>query len=175
MEVELGDPAWVFGRSSYAFTDDGGVLAVQRSDGRDALLRITPAGEVAAVDESVAGLSEVEGLQVAAGAAVLIGSGPHDGAIVARLDPRSARLTGVLARSLSTPLDPGLLPHAEPIAFPTSGGATARALYFPPTNDGFRGPDGALPPLLVLSHGGEECPANRCFPTLARWALILPA
>ena len=28
MEAELGDPAWVFGRSSYAFTDDGGVLAV---------------------------------------------------------------------------------------------------------------------------------------------------
>ena len=66
----------------------------------------------------------------------------------------------MLARSLATPLDPGLLPHAEPIAFPTSGGATARALYFPPTNDGYRGPDGELPPLIVLSHGGPTSSAS---------------
>ena len=82
--------------------------------------------------------SEVEGLQVAGGTAVLIGAGPHDGAVVARLNPVTGRPTGVLARSLATPLDPGVLPHAEPIAFPTTGGATARALYFPPTNDAYR-------------------------------------
>ena len=139
MEAELGDPAWVFGRSSYGFVDDGSLLAVARADGRDSLLRITAGGAVEPID---APFSEVEGLQIAGGSAVLIGAGPHDGAVVARIDPRTGRTLGVLARSLAAPIDPGLLPHAEPIAFPTSGGATARALYFPPTNDGFRGPDG---------------------------------
>jgi dipeptidyl aminopeptidase/acylaminoacyl peptidase len=91
---------------------------------------------------------------------VLIGAGPHDGAVVARLDPGSGRVTGVLARSLSAPIDPGLLPHAEPITFPTSGGAMARALYFPPTNDGFEAPFGELPPLLLLSHGGPTSAAS---------------
>ena len=66
----------------------------------------------------------------------------------------------MLARSLATPLDPGVLPHAEPIAFPTTGGATARALYFPPTNDAYRGPTGELPPLLVISHGGPTSAAS---------------
>ena len=94
------------------------------------------------------------------GSAILIGAGPHDGAVVARLDPRSGRVTGILARSLSTPIDPGILPHAEPIEFPTSGGAMARALYFPPTNDGFVAPAGELPPLLVLSHGGPTSAAS---------------
>jgi dipeptidyl aminopeptidase/acylaminoacyl peptidase len=156
MAAELGDPAWVFGRSSYGFVDDGSILAVARADGRDALLRITATGEVVPVD---APFTEVEGLQIAGGTAVLIGAGPHDGAVVARLDPHTGRTLGILARSLASPIDPGLLPHAEPIAFPTTGGATARALYYPPTNDGYRGPDGELPPLIVLSHGGPTSAA----------------
>jgi dipeptidyl aminopeptidase/acylaminoacyl peptidase len=69
-------------------------------------------------------------------------------------------VTGVLARSLSVPVDAGYLPEPEPIAFPTSGGATARALYFPPTNPAFRGPDGERPPLLVMSHGGPTSAAS---------------
>ncbi|HEY4188962.1 MAG TPA: S9 family peptidase [Candidatus Limnocylindrales bacterium] len=160
MQVELGDPAWVFARSSYAFLDDGGILAVGRADGRDRLLRITATGESSPVDDAVSAFTEIEGLQVGEASAILIGAGPHDGAIVARLDPGTGRVTGILARSLSTPLDPGLLPHAEPIAFPTTGGATARALYFPPTNDDFEAPDGELPPLLVLSHGGPTSAAS---------------
>ena len=157
MDAELGDPAWVFGRSSYGFTDDQGILAVRRVDGVDSLLTISAAGEVEPVD---APFTEVEGLQIAGGLAILVGAGPHDGAVVARIDVRTGRPAGVLARSLATPIDPGLLPHAEPIAFSTSGGATARALYFPPANDGFRGPDGALPPLIVLSHGGPTAAAS---------------
>jgi dipeptidyl aminopeptidase/acylaminoacyl peptidase len=157
MQAELGDPAWVFGRSSYGFVDDGSRLAVARADGRDALIRVTASGAVEPIE---APFTEVEGLQIGGGSAVLIGAGPHDGAVVARLDPSNGRTLGVLARSLATPIDAGLLPHAEPIAFPTTGGATARALYFPPTNDGYRGPDDELPPLLVLSHGGPTAAAS---------------
>ena len=53
-----------------------------------------------------------------------------------------------------------MLPVAEAIAFPTSGGATARALYFPPANAHYRGPDGEKPPLLVLVHGGPTDAAS---------------
>ena len=157
MDAEVGDPAWVFGRSSYGFIEDGAVLAVCRVDGRDGLLMITASGDVEPVD---APFTEVEGLQIAAGVAVLVGAGPHDGAVVARLDARTGRPAGVLARSVAAPIDPGLVPHAEPIAFPTSYGAKARALYFPPTNDGYRGPDGELPPVIVLSHGGPTSAAS---------------
>lgn len=157
MEAELGDPAWVLGRSTYGFASDGGVLAVARADGRDALIRITVDGTVSPVD---APFTEVEGLQVGSADAVTIAAGPHDGAVVMRLHPLTGEPAGVLARSLRTPLDPGVLPVAEPIAFPTADGETARALYFPPANAGYAPPDGELPPLIVEVHGGPTSSAS---------------
>lgn len=44
---------------------------------------------------------------------------------------------------------------AEAIEFPVGNGAqTGYAFFYPPTNKDFVGPDGSLPPLLVLCHGG---------------------
>ena len=157
MDAELGDADWVFGRSSYAFTAGGGLLAVARADGRDGLLRVGPEGTVVPVDLP---FTELEGLQVGPSMAVVVAAGPHDGAVLARLDPATGEPAGVLARSLAASIDAGVLPHAEPITFATSDGATARALYFAPANDRFRGPDGELPPLLVLSHGGPTSAAS---------------
>src|SRR4029453_16870674 len=42
----------------------------------------------------------------------------------------------------------------EPIEFPTEGGRTAHALYYPPANRDAQGPEGERPPLVVASHGG---------------------
>ena len=45
MEAELGDPAWVFGRSSYGFLPDGAILAVaRRGRRRRARCASTPTG-----------------------------------------------------------------------------------------------------------------------------------
>ncbi|HEY5433701.1 MAG TPA: hypothetical protein VIK13_00585, partial [Candidatus Limnocylindrales bacterium] len=46
MAAELGGPAWVFDLSTYAFTDDGAILAVARADGGDGLVRVAPGGAV---------------------------------------------------------------------------------------------------------------------------------
>ena len=61
MEAELGDPSWVFGRSSYVFEADGSILAVARADGSDRFVRIAASGEVTRLDSP---FSEVEGLQI---------------------------------------------------------------------------------------------------------------
>jgi dipeptidyl aminopeptidase/acylaminoacyl peptidase len=157
MEAELGDPAWVFGRSSYAFLAGGAILAVARADGRDAFVRIAADGSVARPESP---FTEVEGLRAAGTTAIAVAAGPHEGSLLLRLDPETAQPVGVLARSLSTPLEPGVLPRAEPIAFPTADGARARALYFAPSNEAFRGPTGELPPLIVIAHGGPTGAAS---------------
>ncbi len=157
MDAELGAPAWDFGQSTYGFTSEGAALAVARAGGRDGLLRIASDGTVTPIDTP---FTEIEGLVVCPDLAVAVAAGPHDRPVVTTLDPASGVPRDVLARSLATPVDPGVLPHAEPISFPTTGGATARALFFPPTNDDFRGPDGELPPLLVLAHGGPTSAAS---------------
>src|SRR5262245_46145479 len=50
--------------------------------------------------------------------------------------------------------DPDYTSKPEPFEFPTTGGLTAHAFYYPPVNRDFRGPGGEAPPLLVLIHGG---------------------
>ena len=157
MDAELGDPAWVFGRSSYGFLPDGAIIAVARADGRDGFLRIEPDGRVVTLDTPY---TEVEGVRVAGDRVVVAAAGPFSATVVLRLDPATGETTGVLARALSVPLDPTVLPVAEPITFPTAGGATSRALYFAPSNAAYRGPDGERPPLLVLSHGGPTSAAS---------------
>ncbi len=50
--------------------------------------------------------------------------------------------------------DAGYLSIGQPIEFPTEGGLSAYGYFYPPRNRDYRAPDGELPPLLVLSHGG---------------------
>jgi dipeptidyl aminopeptidase/acylaminoacyl peptidase len=157
MDAELGDPAWVFGRTSYGFLPDGSVLAVARADGTDRFIRIDPGGGIHEVESAA---TEVEGLRVSAGAAVAIVAGPLEGAALERLDVTTGEASGVLARSLGTRPDPAFLPEPEPITFATTDDGIARALYFAPSNPRFRGPDGERPPLVVLSHGGPTGSAS---------------
>ncbi len=60
-------------------------------------------------------------------------------------------------------VDPAWFSVPEPIDFPTSGGRTAHALFYPPTNPDAMPPAGEAPPLLVLIHGGPTAAAR---PTL---------
>src|SRR4029450_12767641 len=57
-------------------------------------------------------------------------------------------------------LPDALLSTPVSIEFPTEGGLTAHALYYPPTNPLFEAPDDELPPLIVESHGGPTDSAN---------------
>jgi dipeptidyl aminopeptidase/acylaminoacyl peptidase len=90
----------------------------------------------------------------------VIGSTPTEEASVVRLElgagaaiaetevvrpPRSLAQLGVERELISIP---------EPIDFPSAGGRTSHALLYRPTNPGFAGPDGELPPLYVAVHGG---------------------
>jgi dipeptidyl aminopeptidase/acylaminoacyl peptidase len=156
-DAEYADPAWVFGESSYAFAPDGAILATPRSGGRDRLVRIDADGTVTEVDTP---FTEFDNLRVGGGTAVVLALGPHDGRSLLRLDPRSGEPAGILAHSLPSPVDPSVMPTAEAIVFPTSDGATARALFFPPANGRYRGAEEERPPLLVLVHGGPTDAAS---------------
>src|SRR5204863_515792 len=142
--------AWELGAPTFAFLADGAILAVARADGRDMLVRIQPGGEVRRIDTP---FTDVYGLNAAGEGGVAVVAGPREPRMLVRLSVEGA-VTGVLARALSVPIDPGYLPAPESIEFPTTGGATARALYFAPANRLFRAPAADRPPLIVISHGG---------------------
>jgi dipeptidyl aminopeptidase/acylaminoacyl peptidase len=60
----------------------------------------------------------------------------------------------IVRKANDAEFDPGYIAVAQAIEFPTTGGLTAHAYYYPPTNRDFSGPQGELPPLIVSSHGG---------------------
>ncbi len=47
-----------------------------------------------------------------------------------------------------------------PITFPTEGGATAHAIFYPPTHPDHRAPAEEKPPLIVAIHGGPTAAAS---------------
>jgi dipeptidyl aminopeptidase/acylaminoacyl peptidase len=68
-----------------------------------------------------------------------------------RVIRRSFGLRDEVRRYVSTP---------EPIAFPTDGGETAHAFYYPPFYAKFTAPEGEKVPVLVKIHGGPTSSAS---------------
>ncbi len=157
MEAEFADAPWTFDRSSYGFLPDGAVAAVARSGGRDHLYRIEP-GALVAEQEML--FTELEWLRVGAHGVVALAGRAGDPSVIARFDPVTLAPAGVLRRATTVTFDPAIIAEPESIEFPTTGDRTAHALYYPPTNPDFRGPDGEKPPLIVLSHGGPTSNAS---------------
>ena len=157
MEAEFADPPWVFGRSSYGFLPDGSLAAIGRYDGRDHLFHVRPddlVGEVATP------YTELDGLCAAPTGVVAVAGSPAEPTVIARFDPVTLAVAGVLRRASSMVLDPAIVSIPETIHFPMPNGRMAHALYYPPRNPGFGAPDGERPPLLVQSHGGPTSNAS---------------
>jgi dipeptidyl aminopeptidase/acylaminoacyl peptidase len=165
MDAEIGVPQWVFGQSRYAFLAGGRVVFAYQRDGLDHLAVRDAAGGLHDLDLPYTSVGPV----VAAGDhAVVIGASSVAEPAVVRLTltgPHGA-LDGE-PEVLRAPRDLGIGPEwisvPEPIAYPSSGGRTAHALFYPPTNPTATAPPGELPPLLVLIHGGPTAAARPMF------------
>ncbi|HEY8819430.1 MAG TPA: prolyl oligopeptidase family serine peptidase [Candidatus Limnocylindrales bacterium] len=151
MEAEFADPAWIFDRSTYGFLADGAIVAIARAGGRDHLYRIEPGRLIGEVELP---FTELDALRATPRTIVALAGAPGDPWIVARFDPVTLAPAGVLRRASTITFDPAIISRPESIEFPTTGGRTAHAQYYPPTNPEFVGPPGEKPPLVVLTHGG---------------------
>jgi dipeptidyl aminopeptidase/acylaminoacyl peptidase len=158
--LDIGHPQWVFGMSSYAFLADGRVGFALAEAGLEHLAVWEPDfGRVTRLDVPH---TSIDSLRAKGDQLAYIGGSPTQEAHVASVTVVGGAATEVVAQV--PPRDLGLgdewcsIPEA--IAFPTGGGATAHALYYPPTNPEMSGPAGQKPPLLVLIHGGPTSAAR---------------
>jgi dipeptidyl aminopeptidase/acylaminoacyl peptidase len=163
MEAEIGVPQWVFGQSRYAFLDDGRVVFAYQSNGLDHLAVEAPDGSAGDLDVRYTAIASVEA--VGDGVVFIGASAVAEPAVVCvPLLPAGDEAGGARAGApeiIRPPRDLGLDPSwfsvPEAIDFPTSGGRTAHALFYPPTNPDAAGREagaGDRPPLLVFIHGG---------------------
>jgi dipeptidyl aminopeptidase/acylaminoacyl peptidase len=153
MDAEFGWPQWVFGEASYAFLDDGRIACIWNRDGTQHVAVVDPrSGELLDLDLPYDAIGApwiaAEGQAIA-----FIGSSASMPPQVVLLDFLS-RSVDVLKEAEEITVGPEFLPAPRAIEFPTEGGLTAHAFFYPPANGDSVGPPGELPPLMVMSHGG---------------------
>ena len=168
-EAEFHHPDWALGQSTLAVGPDGRLLCRLRRDGRDHVGVLDPrSGGLTLVDQpcvTVAGVAADD----RPGAAVVLGSTPTGPTAVHRVGPDGAAPV-VLHRAAPAVLDPAWVSEAEPLVFPTAAGTPAYLLFYAPTAPDCAGPATALPPLVVLCHGGPTAGAEPGFdPAVQMW------
>ena len=151
MEAEFGGPSWVFGLTYYGLEGPGSIVAEYSREGFSHLARIDVDGGT--LKEIETGYTDMNYLKVGDGCAVFVGGNYKTAPEVVRLDLESGE-AWVLRRSDETVMDEGYLSTPKPIEYPTEGGLTAHAIYYPPANRDYAPPAGELPPLIVKVHGG---------------------
>jgi dipeptidyl aminopeptidase/acylaminoacyl peptidase len=146
--ADFSRPDWVLGQVSYVITPAGELFATRFEPegqrlGRLEKGRFTPLdlaylafGDIATDGNRivVTGASDTTPMEVAA---VSLASGEVE-----------------VLRTSRTPIPGVAISRAVPISFTGGDGALSHAFFYPPSNDDFEAPEGSLPPLIVLSHGG---------------------
>jgi dipeptidyl aminopeptidase/acylaminoacyl peptidase len=151
MEAEFGVPQWVFGMTTFGFASDGSIVARYTSKGDWNIVQIDPrTGKHKSIDLPY---SNVSSIHVAGSSAYAVAGSPTEVESFVEIDLPSGKAR-VIRRGSPIASDAAGTSVPEAIEFPTEGGKTAHAFYYPPKNTNFVGPVGDAPPLLVLIHGG---------------------
>ncbi|HEY6925107.1 MAG TPA: prolyl oligopeptidase family serine peptidase, partial [Steroidobacteraceae bacterium] len=153
IEAEIGSPLWTLGQSSYALTGDGRAIVRYTVSARDKLgmVDLNGSGKLTPFDLPFVGLSNIQ--VISADKAAAVAAAPTTEAALVSIDLGSGSYR-ILRAPGSVKLSPDSISVAEPIEFPTAGGLTAHAFFYPPTNPQASAPPGEKPPLVVKVHGG---------------------
>lgn len=151
-QAEFGLPQWVFGLSTYDFVDAGHLVCAYTEAGQRHLALLDVENrDLTPLDTGpfyAAGQLRVAGRRL-----YFRGASPTQFDALVELELDSGALQ-VIRRASNLQIDPGYLSVPQPIEFPTTGGLTAHAYFYPPTNQDFQGLADERPPLVVFSHGG---------------------
>jgi dipeptidyl aminopeptidase/acylaminoacyl peptidase len=158
-KAEFAGPLWQFGQSNYALMHEGRIAALRAAE-RGSELLIIEGRESRVVPlpfSHLAALHRLDDRRVA-----MIAASPFETAAVVTVELETGEASVVRRPSPAT-LEPRHISAARAITFPTAGGESAHALYYPPVNGDFAAPAGEAPPLIVQVHGGPTSQASSAF------------
>ncbi|MGI8700169.1 MAG: S9 family peptidase [Nocardioidaceae bacterium] len=152
---EFAGAQWGLGMSSYGISASGALLCSWLDEGyaRLAMLDLG-SGARTPLDSDVTEVTAVDAVCVAGEQALLTVGYADRPATLVRIDLTAPADVAVVRSSATTQLDPELVSRCEPVTWRGHGGDDVHGFYLPPRNPAFTAPDGELPPLLVMSHGG---------------------
>jgi dipeptidyl aminopeptidase/acylaminoacyl peptidase len=159
-QAEFGGPLWGLGQSNYAPLPDGRIIAAMRGEASAHLLVIEAGGAAREIELPFVGYGALQRLD--AGRVAMLAAAAVGPPSVIVVDVASGGYRTV-RRPTAVRLGAGHISRAEKISFPSAGGRTAHALYYPPKNGGFTALPGERPPLIVQAHGGPTGAASPAF------------
>lgn len=158
-DAEFGEPLWQLGMSTYAFVGPERIVAVCRDSGTQRLVELDLARdtmrEIKTRYKSFNSISSDGSGRIA-----FVGGQPDSPAEVAVFGG-DEQIGSFSAGGLG--LSDEFISHPIQVSFPTTDGDSAFAWYYPPQNPDFEGPDGELPPLITMSHGGPTAATSMDF------------
>ncbi len=155
--AEFGLPQWAFGMSTYGFASAERIICAYTQNGTWRLASLDT--RTRRLEDIAIPYTAISGLRVAPDRVVFSAGSPTKPACIVQLELASQRLS-VLRRSSDIEIDAGYLSRPQPLEFPTEGGRTAHALFYPPCNQDYSAPADERPPLVVKSHGGPTAAAG---------------
>jgi dipeptidyl aminopeptidase/acylaminoacyl peptidase len=158
--AEFGRAQWQFGQSTYAFLSPDRLACayIEAGGSRLAILDLA-SGHLTPLDLPY---TDFGSIRATGGRIVCLAGSPADPTAVVSIDPATGA-TETLRQSTTIADDPDLRRYfsvSQHIEFPTEGGLTAFAHYYPPTNPLYSAPAGEKPPLVVKCHGGPTSSAS---------------
>jgi dienelactone hydrolase len=150
-EAEFGRPQWLLGWTTWACADERRMVAAYARRARWSLVLVDI--ETGTFTDFATHLEPLEWVTANATHVLYVGASPSDAPAVARGDLATGA-TEILRSSSSLTLQPRDISIPEAIEFPTEGGVTAHAFYYPPCNAAHHALPSERPPLIVISHGG---------------------
>jgi dipeptidyl aminopeptidase/acylaminoacyl peptidase len=156
---DIAGPQWVFGQSRFALLADGRVAFAYGREGADRLAVLEADGSIRELDVP---FGVFRGLTAQGTRVVCVAAGPSSEPVVLRVDVDGGE-PEILRPARDLGLEPDRFSQPEHVSFPTedrgTGIGVAHALVYPPTNPDVPAPDGDLPPLMVVVHGGPTANA----------------
>jgi dipeptidyl aminopeptidase/acylaminoacyl peptidase len=156
LAADFGRPQWTLGISTWAFADPSRIVAACAGRGRWRLVVIDV--NTRAVRPLPTTLEPGDSVCATATHAVVVAGSERSPDAVVSIELTSGA-TGVIRTASSAP-DPDLVSVAEAIEFATADRLTAHAFHYAPRNPRAAAPEGELPPLIVMGHGGPTSAAT---------------
>ena len=160
MEAEFGEPAWIFGRSTYAFLSDGKILCRYVVKGVDHLGLLDP--NTKNLQRLELPYTVIQNVVPFQNKVYLLAASPSQPLSIVALDLKTGE-TALIKQSTNVAITEEWISKPEIIEYPAAEGKSGYAFYYPPKNPNYKPLPGEKPPLIVKSHGG---PTARSFPYL---------
>lgn len=161
MKAEFGLPHWRFGMSTWGFTGKNEqILCAYLENGFGKLSLLDPTSQKFKIMDLP--YSDFSQISIGDGFAVMMMGSPTVPRRVMRLDLKSLEALPVDS-SDKFDISSEYFSVPQHIEFPSTNGRKAFGYYYEPKNKDYKGPEGQLPPLLVLSHGGPTGWADPVF------------